>query len=181
MSDWPVTVVEPLPTIHPWSLESIGSIESGGPRLTETASAVYPAANLALFIPFSLTKSVTVTKLFCLNGAVVNGNIDLGIYDVYGVRLISSGSVAQAGVNVIQSFDIADTRMGSGNFYFAVAMNNIVGTLFSAAMFAAIAPAITGMAEMAAAFPLPAVAVFAQITGNYIPVIGALINPRTVV
>ena len=190
MSDFPISVVEPLPTIHPWSLESIGEdlttvVNVGGAAagyLYYTQSAVYPVANLALFVPFVLTKPVTVAKMFTYNGTVAAGNIDVGIYDISGTLIVSMGSVAQAGTSVIQSFDITDTQIGPGKFYMAIVENNVASTFFKHdANEGANRLRFTGMAQMAAAFPLPATATLALLTANYVPVFGLLISPRTVV
>jgi hypothetical protein len=177
MSDWPINIVQPLVTIHPWSLESIGCgiISMGGTTLYNASGTAYPTANLALFIPFAATKRMIAVKMFSINGTQ-SGNIDVGIYDIAGRRLVSMGSTAQAGP--YQEFDIADTEFGPGIFYLAVAMDNNTGKIYAGTLFANIAPAILGMAQMASAFPLPATATFAQITGNYIPLIG--LTTRTV-
>jgi len=181
MGIFPDNVVEPLVTIHPWSLESIGPnlhTQATG-LLTGAVSAVYPTANLALYVPFSVMKPITVTLLWWYNGAAVNGNVDCGIYDISGTRIISTGSTVQAVVSSIQSVDIADIQIGPGNFYLAIALDNIVGTLFRGTLYMNIGPAVTGMAQEANAFPLPATATFAQITGNYIPVFG--LTTRTLI
>ena len=164
------------PTIlTPWAVEAIGlqldvlSADS----LWGTASAVYPSANLAIYIPFSVSTPITVVKLFSVNGATVSGNIDVGINDPTGVRIISSGSTLQSGTNAVQEFDIADTLIGPGEFFLAVAMNNVTGTLFRGTVSATtVIGASTGMYQQATAFALPATATFARYAQNYIPVIG---------
>ena len=174
MSDFPISVVEPLVTIHPWSLESMGTgiIGLGGVTLISVTSAVYPTANLALFIPFVLTKPKTVLQLFSFTGGTKSGNIDMAIYSEDGTKLTSAANVAQGTINVLQVFDITDIQIGPGVFYLAVVLDNTTGTLRRGILTVNIMGASLGMAEMAAAYPLPATAVFAQITGNYIPLIG---------
>jgi len=173
MSDWSVPVIEPLVTIHPFSLESIGNgVDSTGFVFNSIASAVYPTANLALFIPFSLSKSITIVKLFSYTGATKSGNIDMAIYSEDGTKLTSAAAVAQGTINVLQEFDITDIQIGPGTFYMAVVLDNITGTLRRATSIGNIGPAVHGMAQMANAYPLPVTAVFAQIAGNYIPMIG---------
>ncbi len=174
MSDFPIPVIEPLVTIHTYSQEAIGNsiAACAGTAFTATASAAYPTANLALFIPFKVFKRITAVQMFVYNGATVSGNIDVGIYDKNGVRLISAGSTAQAGTNALQAFNITDTPFGPGTFYLAVALDNTTGTLFRGTLVVNIQPGTLGMAQMATAFALPATATFAQIAGNYIPLIG---------
>lgn len=163
-----------LATITPWSAESIGAkiTGMGGAALSGTAGAVYPAADLAIYVPFSLSRSVTVAQLFWVNGGTASGNVDAGIYSADGTRLTSTGSTAQAGTNAPQSVNITDIQIGAGLFFIAIAMNNGTGTLFRAT-FAQLGLAITtGMYQQATAFPLPANATFANPTFDYIPAFG---------
>ncbi len=173
MSDWPIPVIEPCVTIHPSSFESIGeSLAAMGKRISGSGSVAYIASNTALFIPFVLTKQITVVILFSVNGAAVSGNIDMGIYDAIGTRIVSKGSTAQSGTNTLQTFDITDTTIGPGKFYLAVAIDNTTATLFANAAANISSAASTGMCEMANAFALPATATFATVTTTYLPVIG---------
>lgn len=175
---------DPTPImINPGSRLSIGdhisAWGSAGP-----ASAAWPAANRALYIPFVLAEAVTVLKLFCVNGGTVSGNLDVGIYNNAGSRLISSGSTAQAGANAIQEFDIADTVIGPGQFYLAMAVDNVTATVarwqpIGATVLAANVLRTTGMAEQASAFPLPASATLAVVSTMYIPLVG--LSLRTLV
>jgi hypothetical protein len=143
------------------------------------ASAVWPSTNLAIFVPFRISQPISANLLWVANGAAVSGNVDVGIYDVAGTRLVSSGSTAQAGVSVIQTFNIADTWLGAGLFYLAMAMNNTTGTTLRTALSATFALKIYGCAEQASAFALPATATFATSTQNYVPYFG--LTGRTVI
>jgi hypothetical protein len=172
LSDWPTTVLDPLVTIHSLSLESLASgANSIGFVPSVFASGTWPQANTAIFIPFALTKAITIVKMFSMNGATASGSIDLGIYDVAGTRLISSGSTAQAGTNTLQEFDITDTQIGPGLFYMAVAKNDTAGTLYRVAPVAQL-PAGIGVLQQASAFALPATATFAAMAQAYFPWIG---------
>lgn len=136
-------------------------------------SATWPAANRALFIPLLITKGITVVKLWVLNGPTVSGNIDMAIYNSTYVRQVSIGATAQAGVNQIQEFDIADTALSAGIYYIGIALNNTTGATYrytSAGVTGAIQT--WGMAEQAAAFALPNPMVPADITDFYIPICG---------
>ena len=81
----------------------------------------------------------------------------------------------------MQEFDIADTWIGPGRYYLAVAKNsgaagNIHNHYWSAAtpqgMWAAF-----GVSMMAAAFPLPARFTFTTMGYNYCPIIGLTTGP----
>lgn len=156
------------------SQESLG-IEMRSLGLANAASATWPLTNLALFIPISLAQPYTALQLYSFNGATASGNIDLGIYDEAGNRLVSKGSTAQAGTNAHQFLDTTDTTLnGPGRYYFAVAMDNTTGTLFSC-----LPPNIwnaraCGICEMTSAFPLPNPATMVTTTRTYCPVIGML-------
>lgn len=135
------------------------------------SSGAFPAANDALFMPLILQQATLVKRLFSMNGATVSGNIDVGIYSEDGARIVSSGSVAQAGTTDLQFFDITDLMLGPGRYYLAVAMDNATGTLIRATAGLVRLQAI-GMAKQASAFPLPATATFATVTATYLPIIG---------
>jgi len=163
--------------ITPASKLSIGQQMASTPVAAATSGA-YPITNLAIYVPFNLLESVEVVKTFCLNGATVSGNIDMGIYDAAGTRLVSIGSTAQSGINAIQAFDIADTTIGPGRFYMAVAMDNATGTLLRwFAPTLAVEVLTWGLVQQTAAFALPATATFATFgTRNYCPYIGLSIR-----
>ncbi len=179
MPKFPNKLVLPtgLITISPYSLESTGA---GSGSWGAPASAVWASASRAIYIPFRISKPIAVVNLYCFNGAVVNGNIDLGIYDVAGTRIVSTGSTAQAVINSLQAVAITSTVIGPGMFYMAIALDGTVGTIFTSRAVGAIPHRIAmGMAQQAAAFPLPATATFATITDNSLPVAG--LSRRSVV
>lgn len=134
--------------------------------VTNNAFATWPSANAAIFMPIRIIEPTLIVNIAVSNGTLA-GNTDVGIYSLNGVRLVSSGSTAQAGS--FQTFDIADTMLGPGVYYAAVARDEATtGTTFRHSFASNVIPKIIGMAEMAAAFPLPATATLATITSNYI-------------
>lgn len=169
--DWPIAPLPPrdLGNVSTLSLSSIGG---NGPGALTLSSLAWPTANRAVFVPFRISAPLLVRQLFVQNGSAVSGNIDLGVYDAVGTRIVSSGSTAQSGTSVLQVIDITDTQLGPGLFYFAVAIDNTTGTVtrISSAIAAA---QMTGAVQMASAFPLPATATFAAIATGVVPVIGA--------
>jgi len=104
------------------------------------------------------------------NGAAVAGNIDVGIYNRGGTRLISSGPVAQTGTSVLQLFNITDTLLVPGRYYMAVGYSD------AAAEAVAYTPAISFTRAFGILFEnlgtLPAIATFTAMTYSFIPVIG---------
>lgn len=123
------------------------------------ADVVWAVADRALYIPFTLSRSMTMASMFVFNGTVVNGNFDMGIYDEWGARLASLGSTVQAGINTYQNEALVAT-FGPGIFYMALVFDGVVARTYSSGM-TAINMIILGCAIEANAFPLPAVATFA--------------------
>src|SRR5689334_23396390 len=105
------------PTFRSLGEAGANHITSLGPHLPSIAglsvgSAVWPTANLAIYCPFRIGTSRLARKLYWVNGAAVSGNVDCGIYDVAGRKLVSAGSTAQTGTTAVQSVDITDTMLG---------------------------------------------------------------------
>jgi hypothetical protein len=177
MPDFPVIAnVDPV-VISAATPQSIGEMMNAiGQSLT---AAAWSSANRAYYIPVSIFSTITVVKMMVINGGTVSGNIDVGIYDAGGARLVSSGSTAQSGTSAIQEFNITDTVLNPGLYYLACAMDNTTGTVEVWNPSAAILHAF-GICEQASAFALPSSATFGAITGTTrIPFIGATL--RTVV
>ena len=162
-------------TIHPLSSESIGPAYMAiGSSVS--ASATWTSANRAIYIPFFLEEPIVVVKLWSFNGATAANNIDVGIYDAVGTKIVSSGSTVQSGTSTLQEFDITDTLIGSGMFYLAAAMDGVTGTVFRLS-----GPGTTrimqlGMAEQNTAFALPATATFVTRSNDFTPIIGLTIR-----
>lgn len=133
--------------------------ETAGSGTGAEASAAWSSANRAMYYPIYLVDPCIVTKLWVLNGATASGNIDMGVYlsaaGLPTTRLVSIGSTAQTGTNVLQEFDIADTELQGQTLYFiGLALDNGTGTVFAIASVAGPIRA-AGVVQQAAAFPLP--------------------------
>ena len=157
-------------TLTPWHELSVGNYILHEAS-TAPVSGTWPAANRAIYIPFTLYGPETVRKMFCGNGGAVSGNVDVGIYNAAGTRLVSSGSTAQASINVLQVFDITDTTIGPGYYYMALALDNTTGTILNSNPAVFVMP-VWGVKQEAAAFPLPATATFANVSSAYLPMVG---------
>lgn len=171
MPDFPVDRQVNSIVISTYSQESLGyPLRSLAGSLS--ASAAWPAANLAIFVPFTVYEPITVVKLSILNGTAVSGNVDIGIYGAGGARLVSSGSTAQAGASAIQTFDITDTYLVPGLHYLALAIDNATGTIDNVGVTAIDVEAL-GVMQQATAFPLPATATFEAFAQTIVPLIVA--------
>jgi len=176
MSDWPIIRnVSPV-VISPASPGVLGE-DLGGMGFTPGSSA-WPTSNKAIFIQFPVYYPVTVYKMFVENGTSVSGNIDVGIYDRGGARIVSKGSTAQSGTSAIQEFNITDTVLNPGLYYLAVAMDNTTGHLQRWGSNSVINRGMACM-EATSSFALPSSVTFAGITASYIPYIAAAL--RTVI
>lgn len=164
----------PLVTIHTYSRECIGDHLVNGSLFASSLSRAWPSANLAMYLPFTLEARCLVRKLFHVNGTTASGNLDVGIYDERGTRIVSAGSTAQSGTSAIQEFDIADTELGPGGFYLAMAMDGTTGTSIAMGVaLGALAMRAAGVLQQSSAFPLPANATFAQMGQAFVPYFGA--------
>lgn len=147
----------------------IGDLVSGG---------VWPVANQAIFVPFTVQdRSVTVYKMGWGNGSPVAGNIDVGIYDFAGTRLVSIGSTAQTGALVTQIVDTVDTVLVPGHYFLAMAKDTVGTGIVQKNSTTAILANASGVQKMETAFPLPATATFANPTAAYVPGITAYVVP----
>lgn len=165
--DWPRTnwvVPTVLSTASP---ESIGAhIVRSNP-----ASGAWPANNRGLFVPFVLPGPVRVKRLFSVNGATASGNIDVGIYRHSGARIVSAGSTAMAGTTAPQFFDIADTDLPPGRYYWGIALSTTAGTIYRW-NFPLVLHQATGAFQMASALALPDPATFTVLASAYMPWVG---------
>jgi hypothetical protein len=140
------------------------------------SAAVWPLANLALFVPITLDEAVTIKCLFvvCLGAS---GNVDVGIYDEDGKRLASSGSTAVPATQQCLSLNIADTLLAAGRYYLAVACDSTVPGIRHWGPLGAGANQFFGVREVTASFPLPATVTFADnATRGYIPAVAATLQ-----
>ena len=97
------------------------------------AAAAWPVTNKAFYVPVLVDRIVTVKKMAVIDGATLNGNVDVGIYDEAKNRLVSIGSgTAQAGTSAVQTFDITDTTLNPGLYYLAMSTNSNTATYFRA-------------------------------------------------
>lgn len=120
----------------------------------QPASGANLTANKALYLPFTVPWTIRVSNMEILNGTVVSGNIDLGIYDLAGNRLASNGGTAQSGISSVQSVAMSATvTLPPGTYYMAFVMDNTTGRIFRSAGWQE--ARIIGGKEQTSAYPLP--------------------------
>lgn len=130
----------------------------------------WPAANRALFVPFVIHEPFVVQKMAVYNATTAAGNVDIGIYTEDGTLLVSSGSTAMAGTSTQQTFSISKT-LAPGRYYMAIAFSS-TSAILRASTTSLASTQLSGVLQMASAFPLPATATFAVAASAYIPAFG---------
>src|SRR4030095_14223918 len=157
----PITVprLTRLCSIAPHSIDDVwryGSQNQGG--VAPIAAAVWPSANLIIYTPVPVKQMVMVRKLWYGAGATGTGNVDIGIYNRAGTRLVNSGSTAKIAASDEQIFDITDLALKPDLYYLALQASNGTDTYNRFAPTAPIAAAHGVRAEAAGSFGCPATA-----------------------
>lgn len=152
-------------SIH--ALDQLGAVK----QWAQPASAAYPLANLAIYVPFSVSEVETVTEAWVHTGATAGGNWDIGIYDAAGARLTSTGSVARTVSVVDNSTTLTDVTLIPGvRYYMAFAgngTNNYVAGTHAAGLYEA-----CGVLESTTSFVLPSSPTLSRTTRAYVPHFG---------
>jgi len=172
MTDWPTSPNYMLSgTIHSLGMGSqfgdFGLVRNAA----QGSSAAWTTANDAIYIPFTIVAPITAYLMAVENAATVAGNVDLGIYDINGVRLVSIGSTAMAGASTIQTFDIADTLLTPGTYFMAFASNSTTATHIHTGGGTAQWLRSYGVQQQATAFALPATATMVAPTRTNVPML----------
>jgi hypothetical protein len=140
--------------------------------------AVWPAQNRAIYVAVEVQNAITARNVFWINGATVNGHVDVGIYQADGSLLASCGSTAMSGASAIQSASITATDLNPGRYWIAMASDSATAT-FRAAPAPKLLLEVCGVQEQATAFALPSTAIFANPSSDYVPLCG--FTSRTVI
>ena len=158
--------------ISPFDLSSIASVLG---TMGTPSAATWPTTNLAIAIPFRISRSIVLSKAWWYNGATVSYNVDVGIYSADWTKLGSIGSTAQGSASVIVSANLT-TEFGPGLFYLAMAMSNALGTAWRSSSMTLSDMRACGCAQMASALALPANFTPAAIGQAYVPVFGVTVR-----
>ena len=150
---------------------SLNAISAGQTNVAQ-ASTVWPAANLAIYVPFRIAMPMIITQVFWANGATVNGNVDLGIYNADQTQRMSAGTTAQSGVSTMQFVNTADHLLPAGLYYMALASDSATATFLAGTLASIQRGAMMGMAEQTTAFVLPSPATMATFGRTYLPLFG---------
>lgn len=134
------------------------------------ASAVWPTANRAIYVPLILPFAYPVKRAFWMNGTAVAGNVDLGIFNAdTAAKLFSTGATAQAGTSVAQ-YVAVDWLIPPGEYYLALSLSSGSGTTLRSTGITT--QNILGYLQEGSAHPLPTSMTPVAITVAYVPVFG---------
>lgn len=181
MSDFPYPSRFHLPVIHTFSREtSLGATGGGGPFGVRgsLASAVWPVANTAFYVPFSIDAPYLVKTVFWANGAAVAGNVDVGVYTAdMAALLFNAGSTVQATTGVPQAVALGTpVLLEPGSYQMAMSASSHSAAFLAASNSAAGATPLQALGcsnQAAAGVPLPAAATPATPTFvSYAPLFG---------
>jgi hypothetical protein len=137
------------------------------------AGAAWSAANHAKYAPFLVQGTLLIVKLFT-SCSTSSGNLDVAILGSDGVKIVSSGSTPMGTANDLQEFDITDTVLAPGRYFFGMAVDNTSAFMVFASTSNEAEINAMGVWEEASAFPLPSTATFAKSTTSFrAPWIGA--------
>lgn len=178
------TTILPKRRLTLWSINthSINTLHwNGGSRTNYNVVGgspdVWPAANLIIYVPIVVKQMVLVKKIWFGAGGTGTGNIDLGIYNRAGTRLVSSGTIAHGTGNNEKVVDITDLPLKPDLYYMALQGSNNTDTMYRENL-AGPAPAAGGVRDEAAGgFGLPATATWVVDSAlGYVPEMGIFVE-----
>lgn len=128
----PESIFAPLP-LH---ITTVGRFTAVRPMLNfgltpQFANGGWTANNRAIYMPVTIPQRFTVAR-FCSPNGNPAGNSDMGLYDWMGTRLLSTGTVARAGTNVVQYFGVTDQSFSAGRYYIALVLSTTSGSIYAA-------------------------------------------------
>jgi hypothetical protein len=97
--------------------------------ISATSGAAWPSANVGIFVPFTTPEPVTINKLWLGIATFAACNLDIGVFQEDGTRLVSMGTTALVN-NSFNSFDITDTTLPRGRFYIGLTVDTVTAANF---------------------------------------------------
>jgi hypothetical protein len=136
-------------------------------------STAYPAANLALYVPFWLEAPATVFETYVETGTLTTSNAtEIGVYDTAGTRLFTTATTVATASDTVNSSGMTDFSLDAGSYYLAFACDG-TRNFFASGAALGIYQAFgcleqTGLTGAS----LPSTATFAVYTRAYLPIFG---------
>lgn len=143
MSDWPASIIQPPKTvITTFSANCMGPNRGS---VSAFSSAVWPANNRAIYLPFTIDLPYLVQRVGWMNGTTLGGSIDVGVFEKDGRHLGSLGSTAQVGTNSSQVGDMADITIDPGAYYMGISCSLNTATMVATTLLGALALRAAGL------------------------------------
>jgi len=120
------------------------------------ASIAWPAADLAIYVPYTIALHYPIRRPFWANGSSAASNVDIGIYTLGGAAVYRMGPTAQSGASAIQYGAASNFVLNPGSYYFAMSCSGTTNAMFGAAAFVTEPGRLMGLLQQAAAATLPA-------------------------
>lgn len=128
-------MLETTARILPLHILSVGSFSNAFntvrfvvPSSIYTASRAWATNNVALYMPVHMPAGFTVARFLVANGTNLTGTVDIGLYNIEGTRLLSTGNTARAGASAVQYVDVTNTYFPAGHYYLALVASSTTGT-----------------------------------------------------
>lgn len=161
--------IEPPTFVGPTSPYAMNGYLAGN---STPASAGWPAANKAIYYPIRLPAAWPVKRLWWVNGATTAGAWSVAIIRRSDLaRLVTSGAVTQAGVNVPQ-FASVDVVLPPGDYLVGGSASLTTTTIWRHTLTGVDHARIAGQLEQLTAHPIPDPAVPVQMTSNFLGYFG---------
>lgn len=175
MPYWPEAAVGNAPVITSFGTQSLGALlaQSNANLSTLSMITTWPTANKAFIVPFRIRNVPWVARgAFVLNGSAVSGDVDVGIYDRRGNRLVSTGATAQAGTSAAQRISLTPTTLQPGLYWMALSVSNTTGRVARSGAIPTQTGAFVPLWIMTSAHPLPDPITFTAIDTTFLPAFG---------
>lgn len=138
---------------------------------TPSSSGTWYGANIAAYVPIVIPWQYPLKRFWMWNGSAVAGNIDIGLYSREGAKIVSTGSVAQAGTDQPQYIS-TPYMISPGSYYLAVSSNSGSSRVYVVSAASGASARLAGLLTQTAAFPLPNTMTPAASTDTAYPLFG---------
>lgn len=175
MTDFPPGLVGPTPTHISTYSDECGLPDARGTAGPGSAANLTWVANRAIYVPLSLPYPYPIKRFFWTHGNPVGGSTDVGIFSFDFAKIVSTGSIADAGSNAVLQYSALASvfLLTPGRYWLALSHNSAAAAHLRGGSSLTVASARRlGLLEELSAFPLPASATPVTMTSALFPLFG---------